>query len=420
LATATFLTLLVTWAIVSWAGGSPKASKSFLVKTGEKTEARGTDARGNDYLDYYDEECGCVKRRFPDCKWGHWGSWGKCENGWQSREKSYIGDRCQGTKGESRSCTGKTSCKSGHWGSWGRCENGWQTRKKSFVGGRCQKEETRSCTVSVNGGWSSWGRCSKSCGPGVQTRTCTNPAPAHGGSECYGSAEESCYTRPCPVNGGWSSWGRCSKSCGAGVQTRTCTNPAPAHGGSQCRGSSRQACHDRYCPVNGGWSSWGSCSEWCGSGVQTRTCSHPPPAHGGSSCRGSSRKACHERSCTRSIEPTRKPCHICADPGKTICNWGDWGPWGRCENGMQRREKSYVGDRCGGTKEEERSCTTSKEPCHICADHTWSSGETKWNHGSGGSSRFSWGSGSSGSWTKVGSSSWGSGGGCKICPLSGS
>merc|ERR1719187_338731 len=85
------------------------------------------------------------------CKWGHWGSWGKCENGWKIRKKSFVGDDCQGTKKEARSCTDSAQepasedymhdlppCKWGHWGSWGKCENGWKIRKKSFVGDDCQ------------------------------------------------------------------------------------------------------------------------------------------------------------------------------------------------------------------------------------------------------------------------------------------
>ncbi len=40
------------------------------------------------------------------------------------------------------------------------------------------------------------------------------------------------------VNGGWSSWtdGTCSATCGSGTmtQTRTCTNPSPFNGGSNC------------------------------------------------------------------------------------------------------------------------------------------------------------------------------------------
>ena len=59
--------------------------------------------------------------------------------------------------------------------------------------------------VKVNGGWSNWmpyTKCSKSCGSGsqVSTRTCDNPAPAHGGMECSGLAERTreCNTNPCP------------------------------------------------------------------------------------------------------------------------------------------------------------------------------------------------------------------------------
>ena len=59
--------------------------------------------------------------------------------------------------------------------------------------------------VTVDGAWSEWsefGDCSASCGGGVQsrTRTCTNPAPQHGGKDCDGLAEESreCNSQPCP------------------------------------------------------------------------------------------------------------------------------------------------------------------------------------------------------------------------------
>ena len=57
----------------------------------------------------------------------------------------------------------------------------------------------------VDGGWSDdgdWSECSAECGGGKQyrTRTCTNPAPANGGSDCVGSAHEfqDCNTEPCP------------------------------------------------------------------------------------------------------------------------------------------------------------------------------------------------------------------------------
>ena len=63
------------------------------------------------------------------------------------------------------------------------------------------------CTDVVNGGWSGygdWSECSATCGGGTQTRTktCTNPAPANGGADCVGDAEETreCNVEECPVD----------------------------------------------------------------------------------------------------------------------------------------------------------------------------------------------------------------------------
>ena len=59
--------------------------------------------------------------------------------------------------------------------------------------------------ISVNGGWSDfedWSGCSADCGGGTQTRTrtCTKPAPAHGGADCEGDSSETrnCNTHSCP------------------------------------------------------------------------------------------------------------------------------------------------------------------------------------------------------------------------------
>ena len=57
---------------------------------------------------------------------------------------------------------------------------------------------------SVNGGWSVWsdfGQCSVTCGIGLKTqhRTCTNPAPAFGGTQCDGDQHQDsiCINTPC-------------------------------------------------------------------------------------------------------------------------------------------------------------------------------------------------------------------------------
>ena len=60
----------------------------------------------------------------------------------------------------------------------------------------------------------------------------------------------------CPVDGSWSDynseWTSCSVSCGGGSQTRdrSCSNPAPAFGGANCEGNAEetQKCNLHECP----------------------------------------------------------------------------------------------------------------------------------------------------------------------------
>jgi hypothetical protein len=55
---------------------------------------------------------------------------------------------------------------------------------------------------------------------------------------------------PSPINGGWSNWSTKDTTCGVtGTQTRTCTNPAPLHGGANCSGSSTQSYTNDACVV---------------------------------------------------------------------------------------------------------------------------------------------------------------------------
>ena len=48
-----------------------------------------------------------------------------------------------------------------------------------------------------------------------------------------------------PVDGAWSQWitppSRCAGTCGMDAKRRTCTNPAPAHGGQNCPGEALAA-----------------------------------------------------------------------------------------------------------------------------------------------------------------------------------
>ncbi|ESP00879.1 hypothetical protein LOTGIDRAFT_140325, partial [Lottia gigantea] len=99
---------------------------------------------------------------------------------------------------------------------------------------------TGDCSVSCGGGEKIL----------TYNRACDNPEPQYGGEECEGddSREDTqdCNTHHCPINGGWTeftAWeddDECDVLCGGGnkgqSRSRTCTNPTPAYGGSECVG----------------------------------------------------------------------------------------------------------------------------------------------------------------------------------------
>ena len=53
--------------------------------------------------------------------------------------------------------------------------------------------------VAVDGKYSAFGACTKTCGGGIQSRTCDNPAPEKGGKDCVGDATRACNEEACPV-----------------------------------------------------------------------------------------------------------------------------------------------------------------------------------------------------------------------------
>eukprot|EP00105_Crassostrea_gigas_P023961 XP_011444035.1 PREDICTED: SCO-spondin isoform X3 [Crassostrea gigas] len=305
----------------------------------------------------------CAKPPPVDGKWASWASYGACSvtcqptsgtvSGTKTRTRScsnpapaYDGKQCVGSGSETVSCTPTNACRvDGNWGSWG-----------------------------------SYGACSVTCASGTKSRSrsCNNPAPAGGGSNCVGSSTSSatCTLSACPIDGNWASWGSygaCSVTCAGGKQgrTRTCSNPAPKYGGSACSGSSSssRSCNTHNCPINGNWASWGSyaaCSVTCGGGRQsrTRTCTNPAPQYLGANCVGSSSSS---RDCNT---------HNCPIDG----NWASWGSYSACSvtcgGGKQGRTRTcsnpapqYGGLACSGVSSSSQSCNIHNCPI----DGNWAS-----------------------------------------------
>ncbi|XP_048581714.1 uncharacterized protein LOC5511228 isoform X2 [Nematostella vectensis] len=226
--------------------------------------------------------------------------------------------------------------------------------------------------------WSAWSTCSVSCGGGVmfRHRNCTSPLPMHGGKDCsaFGPStmSSSCQDEPCPVNGNygyWSSWSECDKTCGGGkrVRMRSCTNPTPQFGGSDCSvlgpETQTERCMINTCPVNGNysnWSLWTPCSVTCGVGIMERNrfCTNPPPALGGRDCS------------ELGPETEKKSCELVECSSHCTC--GAWAPWSTCTatcgGGFQERTRDCVPPKhgkmtCQDELKETRLCRP--EPCPI-------------------------------------------------------
>ena len=104
-----------------------------------------------------------------------------------------------------------------------------------------------------------------------------------GGKVCNNSGQ--CVTSIPRVNGGWSAWGSCgctsskTDSATAGIQYRSCTNPAPSGGGTQCSGASSQSCNTSGCAVTP------TCS-WQRTSCGSKVCGPQQAVCGPSDCTG--------------------------------------------------------------------------------------------------------------------------------------
>ncbi|XP_008328615.1 properdin [Cynoglossus semilaevis] len=284
------------------------------------TEPPGDSCSGSD-----SEVSGCTE--LPNCPvHGNWGEWAlpgpcssACGEGLQMSVRlcdnpapNYGGKYCEGTNARTQEC--RSQCPvHGFWTGW----SAWS-------------DCSSSCATKGNTPMRS------------RSRSCSNPAPSSSprGKDCMGNGEmmEKCANiPPCSVDGGWTPWSPftpCPVTCGVGAQHshRSCTNPAPQHGGKACDGEAhqRRTCSTAvHCPVHGSWSEWTSwtdciyrfgvnkpinCKKMQGKQNRERECLHR--AHNGSFCIG-----------TEQFE-TRG----CYSIGGCLLkgNWQGWGDWSLC------------------------------------------------------------------------------------------
>lgn len=279
------------------------------------------------------------------------------------------------------------------------------------------------CTV--HGGWTSWSawsECSATCGIAVKTRTrtCTNPAPAHGGRVCVGQdrSEALCTGNPpCPVLkappqdgswGPWSAWDACSAKCGGGFRKRVrrCDNPPPMSGGLDCLGCNieYEMCNTEQCSEqmrHTSWSTWyifntTSKNEYvkrrfkytCRGPVQDamqltlsfkeqeRTCysdhclnTDDLPrwsewSECSASCGGGIQersRICEKRNKCQGNSQERRPCNMFACKSEWGC-WSDWSPCSEsCGWGIRKRSRPCLGGSCKGDSIQEEPCEIA--PC---------------------------------------------------------
>uniref|UniRef100_A0A7M4DZW2 Uncharacterized protein n=1 Tax=Crocodylus porosus TaxID=8502 RepID=A0A7M4DZW2_CROPO len=149
---------------------------------------------------------------------GAWSPWGACSvtcgGGEQIRTRECLRPGCQGLSAQSKICN--TQVCLGEWPPVG-CPAGRLYRE-------CLQEEG----------------CPYSCAHLAGQMDCFSDGCEEGCHCPHGQLN--CSLAPCPLDGGfgaWSPWTSCSRTCGGlgnMTRARSCTRPAPAHGGRDCAG----------------------------------------------------------------------------------------------------------------------------------------------------------------------------------------
>ncbi|XP_075115087.1 properdin-like [Leptodactylus fuscus] len=257
--------------------------------------------------------------------WSPWTSWSicsvTCAKGKMQRSRECInpkpscGGTCIGESTQVDVCYTNQDCPThgswGNWEPWNECSS------------HCKVEGSGILPVQS------------------RQRVCNNPKPSihPPGNPCQGSAQEDqpCSNLPlCPVHGNWGSWkpdSECTVTCGIGrlQEKRSCDNPPPQYGGSNCTGSSKRdtICNTKVpCPLDGKWSDWEdwsrcirlkeniTCEKKLGLQSRRRRCLGT--SNGGNWCEGDYRQS--------------RSCYDVTNCTKFSGKWSEWSEWGLCSS----------------------------------------------------------------------------------------
>ncbi|KAJ8681905.1 hypothetical protein QAD02_017697 [Eretmocerus hayati] len=334
--------------------------------------------------------------------WSAWSAWHPCQHHEQSNTGTSRFARSEDENGDSCLCQTR------------ECNN----PPAQNGGSQCQGSKVRVSNCTLHGGWtawSAWSACGATCGLAVKTRrrSCTNPAPRHGGRVCLGSDREeaTCIEQPpCPTLAGsssssntnsgeqqqkfgavapawspWGPWNTCSKPCGGGfkVRKRTCEGQSRKDGPIECPGCNFQVedCNTHPCQeikryLVSAWQSTGNVSVSSGSLRTEKRYRFVCRAHTDDpnsvkvQAREEERHCRADGSCSRRTSPAS---HINVDSTSGDAAWSSsnldywpsasWSPCSRsCGGGTQFKMKQCESGTCDGSPlSESRACNT--KPC---------------------------------------------------------
>jgi len=362
-------------------------------------------------------ECGLLR----DCEFAEWTEWTKCASASDSRsrqreiakEAGALGQACNGSTEEIRSCTGDTGnaedCYFEDWSAWSECSvscgSGTLYRHRHIAAdainggnpctgplGQLKGCSSVPCDGSAKpltcslGPWGNWSACDEDYQKSRERLLlCSECAE---GADCQNGAVDGPLVEVAPCDpepieclmSDWTDWTDCTRTCGGGYQEKhRLVKVLPQFGAPDCpphlaytRPCGEEPCSVIECTLSD-WTSWSECTTSCGPGTETRSREVTPFDDTDSVL-----------ICDAALEQVRVCRHQPPCEDDVDCVWGNWSEWSECSvscgEGMQNRSREIeVYPQGAGALCEVLNSTVEIQPCSIpcsgeseCVDGLWS------------------------------------------------